>query len=125
MDPSPLTLPLWLGRPADFVDPNEAAWVEPDQQAEQGTKAAEKSPSPEPEPSDGEESMDGEWDRTVGGLCSSVPPLVHRPLRQWDWAVTFIGLGRCPPYWAQEFRINLSKIVFVVGKLKTRVLFSS
>ena len=50
--------PVVSVRPADFVDPNEAAWVEPDQQPEPVVKT-EKSPSPSPEPSDEEEPMDG------------------------------------------------------------------
>ena len=58
-DHSQLT-PLCVGRPADYEDPNEAAWVEPDQPQERDSRPAEKSPSPEPEPSDGEQSMDGE-----------------------------------------------------------------
>ena len=53
-------MPAIVHSPADYVDPNEAAWVEPDQAPEPPAKAEEKPSSPSPEPSDEEEAFDGE-----------------------------------------------------------------
>ncbi|XP_043199109.1 uncharacterized protein LOC122368870 [Amphibalanus amphitrite] len=54
----------YIERPADYEDPNEAAWVEPDQQPEPTpSKTEERDSEPSPEPSDDEQSVDADGRR--------------------------------------------------------------